>query len=180
MISYPSLHEVRAAADDYWAVWQRLLAAAPHLRRVIGEHTPTALGWKVEGDAAPLEAAGHLYELGDSLYLGPVNGERGILTLRKPQPVALDALQEIKIMQRRPSRPDDALGADSLDFILPHGLPKLEEVQKAAAGAEVTVEAERNEAHAWLSLRYDGHEFKLLDHYVWEVCVREAQELLLA
>lgn len=176
MASYPSLHEIRAAADEYWAVWERLLEAAPKLRQAIGQHSASALGWKVEGDLAPLEATAPVYELGDSLYLGPVNGERAIMTVRKPQAVALDTLQHIKILQRRPSRPDDELGADSLDLYVPHGVPSLAEVQKAV-GEVAVVQAQHNEAHKWLSLTYEGHEFKLADHHVWDVCMKEGLAL---
>jgi hypothetical protein len=178
MASYPTLHEVRAAAEEYWETWERLLTEAPELRKVIGQHTPSALGWKVEGDLAPLEAAGRVYELGDSLFMGPVNAERAIMTIRKPTPYALDALVHVKILQRRPSRSDDALGPDSLDFVVPHGVPELEEVKAALEGVEAQAEAERNEAHDWLSLKHQGREFKLADHSVWEVCVKEAQLLL--
>ena len=128
----------------------------------------------MEGDLSPLEAAERLYELGDHVYMGPVNGERGILTIHKDKPLALAALQDIKVLQRRPSRPDDVLGADSLDLLLPHGVPGAEAVKKAAGDAEVTVEPQRNESHHWLSVVYRGHEFKLQDHTVWEVCAREA------
>jgi hypothetical protein len=178
MPAYPTLHEIIAAADEYWKVWQQLLAEAPELRQAIGQHTASALGWKVEGDIAPLEAAERVYELGDSVHLGPVNQERGILTVRKARAIALDTMQHIKLLQRRPSSPDDALGADSLDFYVAHGLPKLAGVQQAVAKLDVVVEAQKNEAHAWLSLRYSGHEFKLANHHVWEICVKEAADLL--
>jgi hypothetical protein len=177
-MSYPSLHEIKAAADDYWRVWEQLLEAAPALRKAIGQHSPSALGWKVDGDVAPLEAAERLYELGDSIYMGPVSHERAILTIRKPQAVALDTLQDIKVLQRRPSRPEDALGADSLDMVLPHGIPETASVEAAVAELDVACKAERNEAHEWLSLIYSGHEFKLQAHPVWEVCVREAERLI--
>jgi hypothetical protein len=178
MLAYPTLHEIRAAADDYWKVWQQLLTEAPVLRQVIGQHTPSAIGWKVDGDIAPLEAAERVYELGDSIHMGPVNQERAILTVRKAQAVALDTLQHIKLLQRRPSRPDDDLGADSLDFYVAHGLPKLEAVEQAVSKLDLPVQAQKNEAHAWLSLEYHGHEFKLADKHVWEICVQEAAELL--
>jgi hypothetical protein len=177
MYSYPTLHEVRSAADYYWHVWQQLLNEADGLRQVVGQHSPTALGWKVEGDLAPLEAAERLFEVGDSLYAGPVS-ERTILTIHKKTAVALDTLQEIKLMQRRPTKPDDALGPDSLDLLLLHGVPALEKVKKTVAKLDVSLEEQRNEAHEWLSLVYMGREFKLLDHAVWEVCVREAARLI--
>jgi hypothetical protein len=177
MYSYPTLHEVRSAADYYWQVWQQLLSEADGLHQVLGQHSPTALGWKVEGDLAPLEAAARLFELGDSLFAGPVS-ERTILVLRKQRAVALDTLQEIKLMQRRPTKPDDALGPDSLDLLLPHGAPKLEKVKKAVAKLDVYLEEQSNEAHEWVSLVYMGREFKLQNHPVWEVCVREAADLI--
>jgi hypothetical protein len=178
MAAYPTMHEVRAAADEYWDVWQQLLSAAPKLRSAIGQHTPMALGWKVEGDLAPLEAAMRVYELGDSLYAGPVNGERAILTIHKLQAVALDTLQDVKILQRRPSKPEDTLGPDSLDFNVPHGLPNFDELEKAAEGHEATIEAQHNENHAWLSIKYKNHEYKLQDHQLWEVCIREGAAIL--
>ncbi len=178
MASYPTLHEIRAAADDYWRVWQQLLTAIPELRKTIGQHSPDALSWKVEGDLAPLEVAERVYELGDSLHVGPVNGERAILTIRKARAIALDTLQHVKILQRRPSRPDDALGPDSLDFTVTHGLPKFGAVEAAVKGFEVAAEAQHNEAHDWISLTYHDHEFKLSDHHIWEVCVREAADLV--
>jgi hypothetical protein len=177
MSSYPTLHEIRSAADEYWEVWERLLEAAPKLRQTIGQHSASALGWKVDGDLAPLEATERVYELGDSLYLGPVNGERSIMTVRKARAIALDTLQHVKILQRRPSRPDDELGADSLDMFVPHGVPGVEAVRGAVKGLKVEVEAQSNEAHEWLSLRFDGHEFKLADHHVWDVCMKEGQAL---
>lgn len=178
MSSYPTLHEIRSAADFYWRAWQELLDKAGGLRQAVGQHSPTAMSWKVEGDVAPLEAAVRLFELGDSLMAGPVNGERTIVTLRKPQAVALDTLQDIKLMQRRPSKPDDTLGPDSLDIMLPHGLPPLEKVERSVDGLGVACELDHNELHEWLSLRYEGREFKLIDHTVWEVCVREAAGLV--
>ncbi|MDF2460720.1 MAG: hypothetical protein K0S68_123 [Candidatus Saccharibacteria bacterium] len=176
-MSYPTLHEIRHAADEYWEVWERLLNAAPKLRQTIGQHSASALGWKVDGDLAPLEATERVYELGDSLYLGPVNSERSIMTVRKERAIALDTLQHIKILQRRPSRPDDALGADSLDMYVPHGTPGLAAVKTAVEELEVDVVAQSNEAHEWLSLTYEGHEFKLADHHVWDVCMKEGQAL---
>lgn len=176
MYSYPTLHEVRSAVEYYWHVWQQLLGEADGLRQIVGQHSATALAWKVDGDLAPLEAAQRLFELGDSIHAGPVS-DRTILTIRKPRPMALDTLQEIKVMQRRPSRPDDALGPNSLDLVLPHGVPKLERVKKAVAKLEVYVEEQHNENHQWLSLTYMGREFKLQDHTVWELCVHEAAEL---
>jgi hypothetical protein len=177
MYSYPTLHEVRSAADYYWHVWQQLLSEATGLRQIVGQHSPSALGWKVEGDLAPLEAAARLFELGDSLYAGPIT-ERTILVVRKPAAVALDTLQEIKIMQRRPTRPDDALGPDSLDLLLPHGVPALEKVKKVVSKLDVFLEEQHNESHKWLSLTYMGREFKLMDHTVWEVCARQATALI--
>jgi hypothetical protein len=177
MYSYPTLHEVRSAADYYWHAWQQLLSEADGLRQVVGQHSPTALGWKVEGDLAPIEAAERLFELGDSVFAGPVT-ERTILTIRKKTAVALDTLQEIKVMQRRPTRPDDALGPDSLDLLLPHGVPSLDKVKKTVAKLDVFAEEQHNEAHKWLSLVYMGREFKLLDHSVWDICVREAARLI--
>jgi hypothetical protein len=50
MYSYPTLREVRSAADDYWQIWQQLLSEAGGLRQAVGQHSPAALGWKVEGD----------------------------------------------------------------------------------------------------------------------------------
>lgn len=178
MASYPTLHEVRGAADDYWGVWQDLLTKAPDLRKAIGQHSPTSMGWKVEGDIAPLEAAERLFELGDSAYIAPVNGERSILTIRKGKAMALDTLNEIKILQRRPSRPADALGPDSLDLYVPHGLPSADDIKKALSGTKGTCEAEYNDVHRWLSIRYDGHEFKLTEHTVWEICAKEAAALI--
>jgi len=178
MASYPTLHEIKAAADEYWAAWQELLADRPELRQAVGQHSPTALGWKVEGEVSPLEAAERLYELGDHVYMGPVNGERAILSIRKPQAVALDTLQEVKVLQRRPSRPDDALGPDSLDMYLPHGMPKLEAVEQALDSSDANVELGHNEAHRWLSITYKKFEFKLQDHTLWEVCAREAAQVL--
>jgi hypothetical protein len=119
-----------------------------------------------------------VYELGDSLYMGPVNGERAIMTVRKPTAVALDTLQHIKFLQRRPSRPDDALGPDSLDLFVPHGVPSLQELRRALGEVKAEVEAQENEAHEWMSLRYEGHEFKMANHHVWDVCVQEASELM--
>jgi hypothetical protein len=178
MSAYPTMHEIRAAADEYWSVWQQLLGEAPNLRGAIGQHTAMALGWKVEGDLAPLEAAMRVYELGDSLYAGPVNGERAIMTVHKPQAVALDTLQDVKILQRRPSKPADSLGPDSLDFYVPHGVPALEELLKAAGKHGVTIEEQKNDAHAWISIKYLDHEFKLQEHQLWEICVKEAAEVL--
>lgn len=178
MASYPSLHEIRAKADEFWNLWEELLGAAPKLRQAIGQHSPTCLGWKVEGDNAPLEAALPLFELGDSLYLGPVNQERSILTIRKPQAVALDTLTEIKLLQRRPSRPTDTLGADSLDLLVPHGLTPLSELTAALAGTEAVCEAESNPIHHWISIKYKDHEFKLTDRPVWSVCLAQAETVL--
>jgi hypothetical protein len=177
MASYPTLHEVRGAAEAYWEMWQKLLNEAPELRQAIGQHSPTSMGWKVEGDIAPLEAAERLFELGDSAYVGPVNGERSILTIRKAQAMALDTLAEIKLLQRRPSRPEDRLGADSLDFYVPHGLPDVGSVTEACGDVGAKCEAEHNAVHKWISIRYQDHEFKLTDHTVWEVCVEEAAAL---
>jgi hypothetical protein len=177
-MSYPSLHEIRAAADEYWSIWQELMAKAPDLRKTVGQHSPTALGWKVEGDMAPLEAAERVYELGDHVMAAPVNQERAILTIRKSQAVALDTLQDIKILQRRPSRPDDALGADSLDILVPHGVPSIAGLEQSLKEAPATVKADHNDSHSWVSITYQGHEFKLQDHTVWDVCVREAAALL--
>lgn len=177
-MSYPTLHEITAAADEYWEAWQQLLAAAPKLRHVVGQHTANALGWKVDGDIAPLEAAERLFELGDSLFAGPVSGERSILTIHKAKPVALATLQDIKLMQRRPSKPDDKLGTDSLDLELTHGLPKLDELNDVLKDTEATVEPERNELHHWVSLRYQGREFKLIDRPIWAKCAQQAQALL--
>jgi hypothetical protein len=117
-----------------------------------------------------------LFELGDSLHAGPVN-DRTILTIHKTRAVALDTLQDIKLMQRRPSRPDDSLGPDSLDLLLPHGVPDIQTVKKTVAKLGVHVEEQSNEAHGWTSLVYMGREFKLKDHAVWEICAREAAEL---
>jgi hypothetical protein len=178
MASYPTLHEIRSAADDYWEVWQGLLTAAPKLRHVIGQHEPSAFGWKVEGDLAPLEAAGPLYELGDSLFMGPVNRERAIMTIRKPEPFALDALRQIKLLQRRPSRPEDKLGPDSLDFLVPHGLPKADELREALAGTEASFEEQSNEVHDWVAIYYQEREFKLTAKPVWAICVAEAAALV--
>lgn len=178
MSSYPSLHEIKSAADDYWQVWQELLTKAPALRRAIGQHSPDSLGWKVEGDIAPLEAAERLYELGDHMHMGPVNGERAILTIRKPRSLALDTLQHIKLLQRRPSRPEDALGPDSLDFVVTHDLPALDSLQQALETLDAACKAEHNTAHKWLSLIYREHEFKLGDTGLWEICVRESELLL--
>jgi hypothetical protein len=139
---------------------------------------PTLHELKVEGDVAPLEAAERMYELGDDLHMAPVNGERAILTIRKPRSLALDTLQHIKILQRRPSRPEDALGPDSLDFVVPHGVPELAEVEKALESADATCVIEHNSAHEWLSLTYREHEFKLNDIGLWEICVRESERLL--
>lgn len=177
-MSYPSLHEIRAAADEYWSVWQELLAKAPEARKTIGQHYATAFGWKVEGDLSPLEAAQRVYELGDHLFLAPVNQERSILTIRKPQALALDSLQDIKILQRRPSKPDDPLGADSLDILVPHGTPSATALEKPFRDVAATITAEHNDRHKWLSVVYRRHEFKLQDHSVWEVCVKEAHDLL--
>jgi len=178
-VSYPTMHEITAAADDYWKTWQELLGQAPRLRHTVGQHTANALGWKVDGDIAPLEAAERLFELGDSLFAGPVNAERSILTIHKPKPVALATLQDIKLMQRRPSKPDDRLGADSLDLELTHGLPKLDELNASLEAADDAVAAaDHNETHSWISVRYRGYEFKLLDHTIWEKCVRQAESLL--
>ncbi|HUD11166.1 MAG TPA: hypothetical protein VMS08_02045 [Candidatus Saccharimonadia bacterium] len=177
-MSYPSLHEIRMAADEYWALWEELLNAKPELRKVIGQHSPTAIGWKVEGDLAPLEAAERIYELGDHMYSGPVNDERSILTIHKAQAAALDSLQDIKIMQRRPSRTSDPLGPDSLDFYAPHGVPAAGDLEKILESSGATGEDQSNRAHKWTSIIYHKHEFKILDHHVWEVCVQEAQQLL--
>jgi hypothetical protein len=177
-MSYPSLHEIRVAADDYWTIWEELLSRKPDLRKIIGQHSPTAFGWKVEGDVAPLEAAERLYELGDHLFAGPVNAERSILTIHKVRAVALDSLQDIKLLQRRPSRPEDVLGPDSLDLYVPHGMPSLEQLKAALERDDVTVEDQSNRSHKWVSIVYDGHEFKLQDHHVWEICVHEAEALL--
>ena len=177
-VSYPTLHEITAAVDDYWKTWQQLLEAAPKLRHVVGQHTADALGWKVDGDVAPLEAAERLFELGDSLHAGPVNKERSILTIHKARPVALASLQDIKLLQRRPSKPDDKLGVDSLDLELTHGLPAVEELKAAVMGVGADVVPDRNDMHAWISITYQGHEFKLTDRPLWAVCVREAQGLL--
>jgi hypothetical protein len=177
-MSYPTLHEIRMAADEYWTIWEDLLTQKPELRKVIGQHSPTAIGWKVEGDVAPLEAAERIYELGDYLFAGPVNEERSILTIHKAQATALDSLQDIKIMQRRPSRPDDALGPDSLDFYVPHGIPDIEQFEKILNGKDYTIEDQHNTAHRWISVSYRKHEFKLQEHHVWEICVREAEALL--
>lgn len=177
MYSYPTLHEVSAAADYYWQVWQQLLAKTKGLRQVVGQHSPVALGWKVEGDLAPLEAATRLFELGDSIYAGPVS-DRTIATVRKARAVALDTLQEIEVIQRRAARPDDALGPDCLLLLLPHGVPALEDVRKILHdNSEAFVEAERNESHSWLSITYMGREFKLQTETVWQICAREAGEL---
>jgi hypothetical protein len=177
-MTYPSLHEVITAAEDYWSAWQTLLSAAPGLRKVIGQHYPTALSWKVEGDVAPLEAVIRVYELGDHIFLAPVNSERSIATVHKTQAIALDTLQDIKILQRRPSKPNDTLGPDSLDLLLPHGLPTPEAIEKTLAGTEAEVEADHNEVHEWISVSYRGHEFKLADHSIWSICVKEAASLL--
>ncbi|HEY2003507.1 MAG TPA: hypothetical protein VGH44_00130 [Candidatus Saccharimonadia bacterium] len=178
MVSYPTLHEIKAAADEYWTAWQELLAARPELRQAVGQHSPTALGWKVEGEVSPLEVAERLYELGDHVYMGPVNGERAILTIQKPQAVALDTLQAIKVLQRRPSRPEDQLGPDSLDLHLPHGVPGLETVQKSLYGSGAKAEHEHNEFYRWLSVKYKKYEFKLQDHTLWEICAKEAARVL--
>jgi hypothetical protein len=176
--SYPTLHEVRSATEEYWQIWEELLNQVPELRRIVGQHSPTALGWKVEGDVAPLEAAERLFELGDSIFATAVDRERSILTVRKGQAVALDTLQEIEIIQRRPSKPDDELGPDNLVLMLPHGLPEIEKVSKVAGKADVTVELQGNEAHEWISITYQGHEFKLMDHQIWDICVHEAASLI--
>lgn len=178
MASYPTLHEVRTATEEYWHIWEELLNRVPELRRVIGQHSPTAFAWKVEGDVAPLEAAERLYELGDAIYSGPVDKERSILTLRKAQAIALDTLQEIEIIQKRPSKIGDELGADNLVLYLPHGLPDIEEVKKVLSKATLEVAREVNESHEWISIKYSAHEFKLMDHQIWEVCVKEVAGLI--
>jgi hypothetical protein len=177
-MTHPTLLDIKAAADEYWALWQQLLAEAPGLHQVIGAHSADALGWKVDGELAPLEASLAIYGLGDHLYCGPVYQERSIATLRKAQAIALGSLQHIKFLQRRLSRPSDTLGPDSLEFLLAHGTPKLGDIESAVGSAPVTCEVESNPATSWLSLRYSDHEFKLRDHSAWTVCAKEAQALL--
>jgi hypothetical protein len=177
MASYPTLHEVRSAATDYWNMWEQLLGAAPDLRQTMGQHSPCTMSWKVEGDIAPLEAAERLFELGDSAYIGPVSEERSVFTIRKAREVALDTLNEIKIIQRRPSRPEDDLGADSLDLLVVHGLPTISHIEAALSGTDAKCEEEFNDIKRWISIRYQGHEFKLVDKNVWDVCAQRAADL---
>jgi hypothetical protein len=62
-------------------------------------------------------------------------------------------------------------------MFVPHGTPAAKTVQTAVIELEVVVEVQSNEAHDWLSLTYEGHEFKFADQHVWDVCMKEGQVL---
>lgn len=119
---------------------------------------------------------GHLpiyFEQGDQVHGGPVN-DRSIFTICKPEPFALRTMRHVKLLQRRPGS-NDPLGLDHVDLVIPGGKDLGALVRRLRSNG-VPCEVESNDAHAWISIRHNGFEFKLVDHEVWDVCIAEMED----
>ena len=178
-----NIRAVRKMANKAWDQWREFSAEVDFESLfddtlLVRPFPPvaSAVGIKLGGLPEVLQAHASLYEQGDQSHCGPVN-DRTIATLLKPAPFALDALRQIKLLQRRPGS-DDELGLDHLDVYLQIGDALMEQLLKAAQQRGINCEYEANDAHGWISVSHNGFEFKLVNHPVWKVCCDEAQQAL--
>jgi hypothetical protein len=137
---------------------------------------PSAVGIKVANHLGLLARHAEFFELGDQSHFGPVSGIRTIATIRKAKPFGF-GMRYVKILQRRPGR-NDELGLEHMDLAVPGGTDLASLCSQLQELVWLRCEPEANDAHAWLSIRHDGFEFKLVDHDLWAVLIAEMQSVL--
>ncbi|MDP9212077.1 MAG: hypothetical protein M3N59_02260 [bacterium] len=154
--------------------WKGLLDGHATLAAGLKAHdpVPTTVGIKVEGQAALLETIATYFVQGDQAHFGPVDG-RTIATIRKPEPI-LGEVRFIKVLERKPGK-DDPTGIEHLDVLL-SGNPDMADVLRQCQAAGLDAREQHNESHGWVSIDHRGFEFKLTDHTVWDVCIKEMRE----
>ena len=168
-------------AEEACEKWSRFVAEM-ELGELLDPYAPltNAIGFKVADEVELFQTLARFFECGDQVHIAPVD-DRSIATIRLASTDDSDGARHIKILQRRPGR-DDPLGLEHLDILLAATrlgeAIDLETLGEQLLDRRVNCELERNEAHVWLSLHYDGFEFKLVDRSVWNICVQEATAAL--
>ncbi len=154
---------------QYFAAWKNF-KIEQGLSENVFQAVPTTISWKV---ADKMTLFANLCQLGEAVeqtHIGTVNG-RFIASsvLHTPH----EGMKLLKIMERR-ANSLDRLGLDGLDFYVRDMKQILSVLQKAG----LPVEADHNDMHRWLSLRFGTngqYEAKFVDHLVLRVAIDEME-----
>ncbi len=158
--------------------WRKFLERDDDITALVDRYDPrpTALGIKVADESTLIDAQQTYFSFGDMVFTAPVN-DRSISTIRKQRPFGGCAtLRYVKLLQRRPGA-SDKLGLEHLDLTVPPA-SDLEVIALRLVARHIPCEWQQNGSHGWLSIRYEGFEFKIVDHSVWRVCCVEAEAML--
>jgi hypothetical protein len=168
--------ELRALSERAEDLWNGFIEQ-DSVRELLKPSQPrlSALAIKVPSQAELMRVIGRYFDHGDQFHGAPV-GERSIVTICKAEPFGSAKMRQIKLLQRRLGSAD-ALGFDHVDVQVRAGT-NLSELAAALVLLGAGAVVQTNGMHSWVSVRFGGHEIKLVDHPVWQVCCAEATDML--
>lgn len=133
----------------------------------------TAVGWKVADLKEFSKVTQDLLTKSEQLHVGTVN-DRFIGTFVLKEPLSVDDIRLIKVLQRRQGS-DDALGLDHIDFYI----EDIELAKTVLSDTQANWLEESNDVHTWLSIRFGEvleYEAKFVDHTVLSAGIIELQQ----
>jgi hypothetical protein len=162
--------DVNQAIETYQSKWQALVAERKN-KEFFERLKPTAIGWKVAGQAEYDRLFNQWREACDQIHIAWLNN-RWLAAMHLRSEKLGSGIEIIKLMQRRPGS-SDALGLDHMDFL------DMEETNTKAILQEENIKwtEEENGMCTWTSLWFAGTEAKLRPHTVFDVAVAELQEI---
>jgi hypothetical protein len=138
--------------------WQKLLSASAH-PEFYAALKPIAVGWKVASIADFDAAVPELRAISDRVHFSLLD-ERWLGAFHLKDSLLPDDIRHIKVMQRRPTKPNDTLGLDHVDFLLPDGI----DIEALLHDEAFSWEREKGDLCEWISIRFDSTEAKLRFH----------------
>lgn len=163
------IDELTEAIVAYQASWQRLVNQRT-TAAFFNDLKPTCVGWKVADLADFDRRFTQLRDASEQVHLGWVEG-RWLATFCLSQMLPME-IRVVKLVQRRPES-TDAIGLDSLDFLLPQGVDIMRVLQQET---DLTwTEKRKNDRFKWISIWFDDTEAKLRHDTVLDVCALQLQ-----
>jgi hypothetical protein len=137
------------------------------------KYIPNTVGWKAEDIDEFNNILGLLLSSSvvNQCHIGYVD-ERYIASIVFHEPIHKN-IYILKLMQKRTGSSDPS-GLDHVDFFVNQLRNVEDEFNNRSIG---NWEYESNEAHKWISLKFEGTEAKFVDHIVLDVCVTELKNV---
>lgn len=164
--------ELQKALDIYLVAWRNFTKQRKDAEFFASLH-PISVGWKVADQAAYTEHFAELQTISKRVT-GSWLDERWLGGFYTKDELLPEGIRHIKLMQRRPAKPNDSLGLDHVDFLLPEGID-IEQLLRN--DPEISWEREKGDLCEWISVRFGNNEAKLrfVDKTSFDAVIKEWQ-----